>query len=250
MGRPTLRKFNNVKTLLTTMSTALALSLTLAAQPSWAGLDAGIDAYNGGDYARAMHELQPLAEKGDAKAQRYVAAMFADGLGVTQNEKTAAGWYISAATGGDADAQNALSDFYSNGRGILVDSVQAAYWHWRASNVRMVAAKRELDAGLTKSAGMLAKPGASDSAHETGCSAPSYSADAAHFGQDSTVDLLFLIDAQGNTLDASVGTTSTWPLLDKLAREAFAHCVFPPVLQNGKPVPALIVATYTWKITK
>ncbi len=250
MGRPTLRKSNNVKIYLTTTSIALALSLTLAAQPTWAGLDTGIDSYNGGDYARAMHELLPLAEKGDAKAQRYVAAMYADGLSVPQDDKTAAGWYVSAATGGNADAQIALADFYSYGRGVPPDPVLAAYWHWRASNVLMNAAKRELDGGLKKNAGVLGKPGAPDSAHETGCSAPAYSADAAHFGQNSTMDLVFLVDAQGNTIDASVETTSTWPLLDKLAKEAFAHCTFPPVLQNGKPVPALIVATYTWKTSK
>ncbi len=232
------------------MSIALALFLAPAAQPCWAGLDTGIDAYNGGDYARAMHDLLPLAEKGDAKAQRYVAAMYADGLGVTQSEVTAAGWYISAANKGDADSQIALSDFYANGRGVPPDPVLAAYWHWRASNVLTGAAKRELNAGLKKSAGMLGKPGAPDSAHETGCSAPLYRADAAHFGQDSTVDLVFLIDEEGKTLDASVDSSSTWPLLDKLAKEAFAHCVFPPVQLNGKPVPALIKATYTWKTSK
>src|SRR6185437_10193249 len=119
--------------------------------------------------------------------------------------------------------------------------------HWRASNQLMNAAKRVLNAGVKHSAGALGKPGAPDSARESGCSAPAYSADAAHFGKDSTVELLFLIDAEGKTLETSVGATSAWPLLDNLAREAFAHCAFPPVLQNGKPAPALIKATFTWK---
>lgn len=228
-------------------STTTALLLLLAAGPSWAGLDTGVDAYNGGDYARAIHELLPMAEKGNATAQRYVAAMYADGQGVKQDEKIAAGWYISSAIGGNTDAQITLGDFYTAGRAVQVDPVLAAYWHWRAANEMMNAAKRELSAGLTKSAGALAKPGAADSAKETGCSAPAYRADAAHFGKDSTVDLLFLIDTDGKTLQASVGATSAWPLLDNLARDAFAHCAFPPVLQNGKPVPALIKASYTWK---
>ncbi|MBV8635053.1 MAG: TonB family protein [Burkholderiaceae bacterium] len=227
--------------------TTISLALALAAQPAWASVESGIDAYNGGDYARAMHDLRPLAENNNAKAQRYVAAMYADGYGVAQDEKTAAGWYLSAATGGDADAQVALGDFYANGRGVVADPVLAAYWHWRASSGMLNAAKRVLNEGLKKSAGVLGKPGAADSAKEAGCSAPAYKADAAHFGQDSSVDLLFLVGAEGKTLEASVGTSSGWPLLDNLARDAFAHCSFPPVLQNGKPVPALIKATYTWK---
>ena len=225
----------------------MSIALALAAPPCWAGLDEGVDAYNGGDYARAMHELLPLAEKGNATAERYVGAMYAEGQGVLLDEKAAAGWYVSAATGGNTDAQITLGDIYANGRGLPPDTVLAAYWHWRAANELMNAARRELTGAMKKSAGMLGRPGAADSAKESGCSAPAYSADAAHFGQDSTVDLLFLVDAEGKTLDVSVGATSTWPLLDKLAREAFAHCVFPPVLQNGKAAPVLIKASYTWK---
>ncbi len=224
-----------------------AAVIALAAQPSWASVESGVDAYNGGDYARALHELTPLAEKGNATAQRYLAAMYADGFGVTQDEKMAAGWYISAATGGNTDAQIILGDFYANGRGVMTDPVLAAYWHWRASYGLMSAAMRTLNDGLKKNAAVLGKPGAADSARESGCSAPAYVSDAAHFGQDSSVELLFLIDAQGKTLEASVGTSSTWPLLDELARDAFAHCTFPPVAQNGKPAPALIKAIYTWK---
>ena len=213
-----------------------------------ASVESGVDAYNGGDYARAMHDLLPLAEKGNnATAQRYVAAMYAEGYGVQQDEKMAAGWYLSAATGGNTDAQNALAEFYANGRGVAADPVLAAYWRWRSSNGLMNAAKRTLNDGIKKGARMLDKPGAADSAKESGCGAPAYAADAAHFGQDSSVDLLFLIDAEGKTIEASVGTSSGWPLLDNLAREAFAHCSFPPVLQNGKAAPALIRATYTWK---
>jgi hypothetical protein len=225
----------------------VTLALAVAAQPCWADLDGGVDAFNGGDYARAIHELQPLAEKGNATAQRYLGAMYVDGLGVPQDEKTAAGWYISASTGGNTDAQIALGDLYANGRGVPPDPVLAAYWHWRASNQMVSTARRELNAESKHSAGALGKPGAGDSAKESGCSAPAYSADAAHFGKDSTVELLFLIDADGKTLENAVGASSAWPLLDNLARDAFAHCTFPPVLQNGKAVPALIKASYTWK---
>lgn len=216
-------------------------------QPCHASLESGVDAYNGGNYAKAIHDLLPLAEKGDAKAQRYVAAMYAEGQGVLQDEKAAAGWYISAATGGNADAQITLGEIYASGRGLPADPLLAAYWHWRASSVMMSTARHELENGSKKSIGMLGKPGAADSAKESGCRAPAYHADAEHFGQDSTVDLLFLVDENGKTIETAVGSSSGWPLLDKLARDAFANCVFAPVAQNGKPMPALIKATYTWK---
>ncbi len=38
-----------------------------------------------GDYETALKELRPLAEKGDANGQCYLARMYAEGLGVPQN---------------------------------------------------------------------------------------------------------------------------------------------------------------------
>ncbi|MGE4219714.1 MAG: hypothetical protein AB7G39_09730, partial [Alphaproteobacteria bacterium] len=46
----------------------LALT-TLAAAPAAADLRAGLDAFARGDNAAALRELQPLAQKGDPKAQ-------------------------------------------------------------------------------------------------------------------------------------------------------------------------------------
>lgn len=41
-----------------------------------ASLDAGRQAFQHGDYAKAANEFLPLARKGDASAQYYVGVMF------------------------------------------------------------------------------------------------------------------------------------------------------------------------------
>lgn len=228
---------------------AISLSLLLAAvsPASWASLESGIDAYNGGDYAMAMHALMPLAEHRNSEAQKYVAMMYANGQGVAQDDTVAVVWYTNAALGGNSDAQIALGDMYVSGRGVPADTVLGAYWHWRASNGFVATAKKNLDASMTKKAGTLAAPGAPESAGDAGCAAPAYHADALHFGEDSSVSLLFLLDTEGKVIDSAVASTSTWPLLDKLAREAFVTCSFPIIKHDGKAVPGLIKAAFTWK---
>ncbi len=58
---------------------AAVLLLTLAA-PAW-GQDGqkGMQAYNRGDYATALREWRPLAERGDIAAQFKLGLMYANG---------------------------------------------------------------------------------------------------------------------------------------------------------------------------
>ena len=49
--------------------------------------EAGMDAYNAGDYETALKEWKPLAEKGNVKAQIHVFMMYSGGEGVTQDDK-------------------------------------------------------------------------------------------------------------------------------------------------------------------
>ena len=59
-------------------------------------------AYDRGDYALAA-QLLPLAEQGDARAQFYLGAMYAQGQGVPQDFVLAHMWYnvAAAALSGD-----------------------------------------------------------------------------------------------------------------------------------------------------
>ena len=57
----------------------------------------GLEAYNSGDYATAIREWKPLAEKGMADAQFNLAWMHYFGKGVKGSYTTAANWNHLAA---------------------------------------------------------------------------------------------------------------------------------------------------------
>jgi peptidoglycan hydrolase-like protein with peptidoglycan-binding domain len=76
----------------------------LAAPPAAADYYDGIAAYENRDYGTAHRELQPLADAGDARAQRLVGLMYRDGLGVRQDSIRAYMWFELAARGGQSGA--------------------------------------------------------------------------------------------------------------------------------------------------
>lgn len=70
------------------------------AAPTNADFVAGMAAYKSGDYATAFRELKPLAEQGNAEAQRHLGHLYLKGLGVPQDYKEAIRWYSRAAEQG------------------------------------------------------------------------------------------------------------------------------------------------------
>jgi len=88
----------------------LALIVVLVAIPACtdfkAGEDiqAGVDAYEKGDYATALTEFRPLAQQGDARAQYNLGLMYHHGEGVPQDHTEALRWYRLAVAQGDEDA--------------------------------------------------------------------------------------------------------------------------------------------------
>src|SRR5215470_4742780 len=75
----------------------LTLAVLAAATPALADYNAGITAYQNRDYATAQRELQPLADRGDPRAQRLVGLMYRDGLGVRKDLIRAYMWFDLAA---------------------------------------------------------------------------------------------------------------------------------------------------------
>ena len=113
-----------------TLTTCLSLAVLLGSTgASWgADYDKGVAAYDSGDFATALREWRPLAEKGDARAQYNLGLMYESGLGVPQDYKTAVKWYTLAAEQGDADAQFNLGWMYRKGLGVLQNYVYAHMW--------------------------------------------------------------------------------------------------------------------------
>ncbi len=105
---------------------ALALVVSLAAH---AGFDQATAAFDRGDYATALRELKPLAEKGDARSQYAMGVMAENGFGMPKNLAEAASWYRKAAEQGNADAEYNLGAMYEHGIGMPVNHVEAARWY-------------------------------------------------------------------------------------------------------------------------
>jgi TPR repeat protein len=140
----------------------LAAFLLAFATPLYADLEAGNAAYARGDYAAALKELRPLAERGNARAQVALALMYEQGHGVPENKDEALRWYRKAADQGHADAQfqmavrttpmseaakwfrkaadqgHAAAQYwlallYADGKGVVKDEAQAAEWFRKAA---------------------------------------------------------------------------------------------------------------------
>jgi uncharacterized protein len=97
--------------------------------PGWADYQAGMDSYNRGDFAKALREWQPLAERGDASAQFSLGLLYENGDGVPRDYSKAREWYEKAAAQREAKAQFYLGMQSAFGQGGQVDLVQAYMWY-------------------------------------------------------------------------------------------------------------------------
>ena len=88
----------------------------------------GFAAYARGEYGTALKLWRPLAEHGDANAQRNLGFIYDKGHGVPQDYAEAAKWYRRAADQGDTFSQTKLGFMYEAGRGVPKDPVQAYLW--------------------------------------------------------------------------------------------------------------------------
>ena len=89
----------------------------------------GLTAFEQGDYAAAARIWGPVAERGNARAQYYLGAMYAYGKGVPRNYQKALAWYGLAAEQGDVASQYNLAQMYRTGRGAPRDDAAAARWY-------------------------------------------------------------------------------------------------------------------------
>jgi uncharacterized protein len=68
------------------------------------------------------------AERGDPRAQTYIAFMYETGRGLPQDYVLAAQWYHRAARQGYSRAQHMLGLMYDKGQGVTQDYIQAHKW--------------------------------------------------------------------------------------------------------------------------
>jgi TPR repeat protein len=75
-------------------------------------LQDGSLAYQRKDYEAAISIWRPIAEQGNAEAQRWLGRLYDSGLGVPKDQAKAAFWYRYAAEQGDTYAQSRLGQMY------------------------------------------------------------------------------------------------------------------------------------------
>ena len=95
--------------------TSLVLVAALAAcfaAPVAADFNRGFDAWDRGQYKRAIREFRSAAERGDARAQNYLGQMYEDGQGLPEDIAAAVSWYQKAANAGEPAAQLNLGRLY------------------------------------------------------------------------------------------------------------------------------------------
>lgn len=85
-----------------------AVAILLGASPAIADVKAGVDAWQQGDYAKALTEWRPLAEAGDPDAQFNMGQAYKLGRGVQPNFTTALDYYRKAAQQGHKRAEDNL----------------------------------------------------------------------------------------------------------------------------------------------
>ncbi|MEP7065431.1 MAG: PEGA domain-containing protein [Gemmatimonadota bacterium] len=91
------------------------------------------DAYSEKKYTMALLECTREANAGNQPAQRNLAVMYDQGLGVTENPTQAAVWFRKAAETGNRDAAFQLASMYENGRGVSKDQKSAIDWYRKAA---------------------------------------------------------------------------------------------------------------------
>jgi uncharacterized protein len=78
---------------------------------AWSGYKEALNAYKRKDYAVALKELRPLAERGNAAAQLGLGRMYETGKGVLKDEVKAAKWYRRVVSGNEKDMKIRLRAF-------------------------------------------------------------------------------------------------------------------------------------------
>jgi hypothetical protein len=114
------------------LTATICLTITLllgSVGASWsADWNKGLTAFKSGDYATALREWTPLADKGNARAQNAMGSMYKQGLGVPKDDNTAVKWYRLSAENGEKRGQFSLGLMYASGKGVPLDYKTALKW--------------------------------------------------------------------------------------------------------------------------
>jgi TPR repeat protein len=131
----------------------IAAAALAVALPARATLDDGLDALRHNDYARAVKELRPLADKGNAEAQYRVGLMYEFGKGYPRDMAKGIAWLARAGNQGHTGAQQELGVIYNEGDGVARDDAKAVAWFRKAAERGNPTAQYNLGLMIAKGTG-------------------------------------------------------------------------------------------------
>lgn len=101
---------NSAKPIVAAIAVMLCASISYAEDLN--SLKEGQQAFNAGNYTKALKLWQQLADNGQPEAQVFVGLAYANGWGVKKNLEEASNWYMRAAENNSASGQFLLGLHY------------------------------------------------------------------------------------------------------------------------------------------
>jgi TPR repeat protein len=105
----------------------------------------------------SLEQIRKLAEEGNAEAQYKLAKMYEEGLGLAQDSKEAAKWYLKSAGKGHSHAQYKMGTMYTLGKGVPKDRLEGAKWFGKAAQQGYEPVKQQIQETGTKLKDQLLK---------------------------------------------------------------------------------------------
>ena len=102
--------------------------MSFAADSDEQKLDKAWELYNLGKYKQVLSIVEPLAAKGNARAQLILGDCYEIGLGLGQAPEIACQWFQMAAEQGNAQAMAKLGYAYAVGSGVPKNFQLAVQW--------------------------------------------------------------------------------------------------------------------------
>jgi len=169
---------------------------------------------------------------------------------VTKDDANAFSWYWKAANGGNVEAQLALVAIHRDGRGVAPDPALANFWQWKAADAYLQGQKRKLEAEVAqKSYPKVDKGNGPPTINLAACKMPPYRQTGYGYHLSGTVQLLFLLSADGGVLETSLIQGSSWGGLDHEILDSYAKtCTFTPARKDGKTTTSLYSLQTGWTV--
>jgi len=150
-----------MKTFAPSCATFIVLSFVLVNQALAGPLEDADAADKRADYVTALQLVSPLAQQGDAGAQRRMGIMYASGKGVPADYTEAEKWFQKAAAQGDLEAIWNIGYIHHRGLGnFKKDFAEGERWYLRAAELGHLGSQTALALAygtVTASSAMIAR---------------------------------------------------------------------------------------------